>query len=55
MLARSDWNGQVCIWVTDWAHVLWDQSVDGSQALYASAASRLIDSRVPLLRPQPVA
>ncbi len=55
VLARADGNGDVCLRATDWAHLIWDQSVETSALPpYSDAWPRKIDSRAILGRPRAV-
>ncbi|MFI0431745.1 MAG: NlpC/P60 family protein [Candidatus Nanopelagicales bacterium] len=55
VLARADAQGEICVRATDWAHVIWDQSVETSALpAYSDASPRKIDSRAILGRPRAV-
>ena len=55
VLARADVNGDICVRATDWAHIVWDQSVETSSLpVYSDPAPRKIDSRAILGRPRAV-
>ena len=41
VLARADVNGDICVRATDWAHIVWDQSVETSSLpVYSDPAPR---------------
>lgn len=47
---KADENGDICVYTTATAHIIWDQTVETSE-VEAQKAQRLLDTRVKILSP----